>query len=223
MRTVAPPVQNEGCLGLPRSSGGGSLPLGTGAAASALVHGLSVQHARVRGKIQGRVCAGMHEKGGGGGGGASQRRSQERLGRRLEGVAEAVGGGYCRLQMQLNPAVGVRGAVAGHRQNALERGGGIPPLPMHPCVCGLCRTGRGGEGGCKRRHSDWHDLAQHKCAYLCRPGSPWEIPATHQRPTRRSNRPSRSALVVPPSGNLVPDGPVVVYELGPNFDSKFRT
>ena len=43
---------------------------------------------------------------GGGGRGAlegkgPQRRPQQRLGRRLEEVAKAVGGGYCRLQMPL--------------------------------------------------------------------------------------------------------------------------
>ena len=44
-----------------------------------------------------------------------QGRPQKRLGRRLEEVAEAVGGGYCRLQTPLKPALGVRGTVAGHR------------------------------------------------------------------------------------------------------------
>ena len=38
-----------------------------------------------------------------------QRRPQKRLDGRLEEVAEAVGGGYCRLQMPLRPALGVRG------------------------------------------------------------------------------------------------------------------
>ena len=33
-----------------------------------------------------------------------QRRPQKRLGRRLEEVAKAVAGGYCRLQMPLRPA-----------------------------------------------------------------------------------------------------------------------
>ena len=61
-----------------------------------------------------------------------QRRPEEWLGRRLEEVAEAVGGGYCRLQMPLRLALGVRGTVAGHRLGALK--GGYPPrLPMHPC------------------------------------------------------------------------------------------
>ena len=62
-----------------------------------------------------------------------QRRPPRRLGRRLEEVAKAVGGGYCRLQMPLTPAFAVRGRVAGHRL-ALEGRRGVPPppLPMHP-------------------------------------------------------------------------------------------
>ena len=60
-----------------------------------------------------------------------QRWPQRRLDRRLEEVVEAVGGGYCRLQMPLKPAFGVRGTVAGHRLGALEGGGGglTPPHP----------------------------------------------------------------------------------------------
>ena len=47
-----------------------------------------------------------------------------------------VGGGYCRLQMPLKLALGVRETVAGHRLGALEGegGGGVPP-PLPPCVC----------------------------------------------------------------------------------------
>ena len=60
-----------------------------------------------------------------------QRWPEKRLGRRLEEVAEAVGGGYCWLQMPVKPALGVRGTVAGHRLGALEgEGGYLPPLPM---------------------------------------------------------------------------------------------
>ena len=61
-----------------------------------------------------------------------QRRPQKRLGRRLEEVAKAVGGGYCRLQMPLRLALAVRETVAGHRLGALPGGGGgvPPPLPM---------------------------------------------------------------------------------------------
>ena len=60
-----------------------------------------------------------------------ERRPQRRLGRRLEEVAEAVGGGYCRLQMPSKPALAVRGTVAGHRLGALE-GGGLPMPPPPP-------------------------------------------------------------------------------------------
>ena len=58
-----------------------------------------------------------------------QRWPQRRFGRRLEEVAKAVGGGYCRLQMPLKLALGVRGTVTGHRLGALEGGGGgnLPP------------------------------------------------------------------------------------------------
>ena len=66
-----------------------------------------------------------------------RRRPQRRLDRRLEEVAKAVGGGYCRLQMRFKLALASRGTVAGHRLGALERGGGgiPPPLPMRPCLC----------------------------------------------------------------------------------------
>ena len=57
---------------------------------------------------------------------------QKRSGRQLEGVAKAVGGGYCRLQIPLRLALAVRGTVAGHRLGGLE-GGVPPPLPMRPC------------------------------------------------------------------------------------------
>ena len=43
---------------------------------------------------------------------------QEPLGRQLEEVAKATGGGYCQLQMPLRLALGVRGTVAGHRLRA---------------------------------------------------------------------------------------------------------
>ena len=53
-----------------------------------------------------------------------QRQPQRRLDRRLEAVTKAVGGGYCRLQMPLRLALGVRGTVAGRRLGALEGPGG---------------------------------------------------------------------------------------------------
>ena len=54
---------------------------------------------------------------------------QKPLDRRLEEVAKAVGGSYCRLQMPLTLALGVRETVAGHRLGAREGrgGGGVPP------------------------------------------------------------------------------------------------
>ena len=73
-----------------------------------------------------------------------QRRPQGRLGMRLEEVAKAVGGGYCRLQMPLRLALGVRGTVAGHRLGPLEKGGGGTPPPFQ-CIPGphllFCRIG----------------------------------------------------------------------------------
>ena len=63
---------------------------------------------------------------------------QKRVDKRLEEVAKAVGGNYCRLQMPLSLAFAVREAVAGRRHGALEGGGGgiSSPLPMHPCLRG---------------------------------------------------------------------------------------
>ena len=65
------------------------------------------------------------------------RRPQRRSDRRLEEVAEAVGGGYWRLQVPLRLALAVRETVAGHRTSALEGGGGASPpsnasLPTPP-------------------------------------------------------------------------------------------
>ena len=82
--------------------------------------------------------------GGGGGrdaleGEGPQRRPQKPLGRRLEEVAKAVGGGYCRLQLPLKPALGVRETVAGHGLGAL----GLEP-PRHgapPNVAHMAGTG----------------------------------------------------------------------------------
>ena len=62
-----------------------------------------------------------------------QRRPQRRLDRRLEEVFKAVGGGYCRLQMPLKPALGVRETVAGHRLGALEGGRGVNLRPFQ-CI-----------------------------------------------------------------------------------------
>ena len=92
-----------------------------------------------------------------GGGGGSEgkgpgRRPQERLGRRLEEVAKAVGGGFCRLQMPLRLALGVRGTVAGHRLGDLGGGGSpLPMHPMHPCGEAGLRSGvKWGGGGASK-------------------------------------------------------------------------
>ena len=53
--------------------------------------------------------------------------NQRRLGRRLEEVAKAVGGGYCRLQMPLKPALADRETAAGRWLGGLEAGGGGSP------------------------------------------------------------------------------------------------
>ena len=70
------------------------------------------------------------------------------LGRRLERVAKAFGGGCCQLQMALKPALGVRGTAAGHSLGALEVGGvTFPPSNASlPLSLSLPRT-RGGGGG----------------------------------------------------------------------------
>ena len=75
-----------------------------------------------------------------------RRRPQRWLGRRLEEVAKAVGGGYCRLQMPLTLALGVRGTVAGHRLGALEGGGGGQPPPPLQCIAGHGSVGNMAQG-----------------------------------------------------------------------------
>ena len=63
----------------------------------------------------------------------------KRLGRRLEEVATAVGGGCAPLQMPLSLALAVRGTVAGHRLAPWR--GGVPPPPSNASLWG------GGFGG----------------------------------------------------------------------------
>ena len=84
-----------------------------------------------------------------------RRRPQRRLGRRLEEVAEAVGGGHCRLRMPLKPALGVRGTVAGHRLGALEGGGrGVSPPPPK-CIPAI-GVNRIGGGGVASKYAGWY-------------------------------------------------------------------
>ena len=59
------------------------------------------------------------------------------------------GGGYCRLQMPLRLALGVRGTVGGRKLGASEGGGGPPP-PLQ-CISargGLCVCWGGGDCVC---------------------------------------------------------------------------
>ena len=67
-----------------------------------------------------------------------QRRPQKPLARRLEEVAKAVGGGYCRLHIPFEPGTCRQGDMAWHRQGALDGGtfapsnaslGRYPPPP----------------------------------------------------------------------------------------------
>ena len=67
----------------------------------------------------------------------THRRPQKRLARRLEEIAKAVGGGYCRLQMPLGLARTVRETVVGRRLSAPEGGLYLPPYQCIP------------EGGCE--------------------------------------------------------------------------
>ena len=76
-----------------------------------------------------------------------QRRPQKRLGRWLEGVAKAVGGGYSRLQMPLKLALGVRGTVAGHGLGALEGGEGGTSPPSNASLGGGGGVAGQREGG----------------------------------------------------------------------------
>ena len=89
-----------------------------------------------------------------------QRRPRRRLDARVEGVAEAVGGGYCRLQMPLRLALAVRGTVAGHRLGALEGGGGGRSLSA---------TDGGGGGGAHMPeatgHCSRHVRNRRSCTY----------------------------------------------------------
>ena len=81
-----------------------------------------------------------------------QRRPQRRLGRRLEEVAKAVGGGYCRLQMPSRLALAVRGTVAGHRLDALEEGY-LPPFQCIPPQTSPHRTAHRHSTHCSASHT----------------------------------------------------------------------
>ena len=79
------------------------------------------------------------------------------------GVRRRGGGGYCRLQMPLRPALGVRGTVAGRRPGALEGGAGSPPsipgpvpMPFAPPVrpCRPPASGHSGPARVAHHHSE---------------------------------------------------------------------
>ena len=66
-------------------------------------------------------------------------------------MTKAVGGGYCRLQMPLRLALGVRETVAGHRLGALEGGGYLPPFQ---CIAGAPSAAEGPPGFQTRSRCD---------------------------------------------------------------------
>ena len=76
------------------------------------------------------------------------RRPQKPLDSRLEEVAKAVGGCYCRLQMPFKLALAVRETVAEHRMGALDGGGG----GVSPSNASL-----GGGGGMRSLVSGWNN------------------------------------------------------------------
>ena len=61
----------------------------------------------------------------------------------VEGGCQSGWGGYCRLQMPLRLALGVRGTVAGHRLGALDP----PSPPMHHWGRGCLARNAMGTGG----------------------------------------------------------------------------
>ena len=80
-----------------------------------------------------------------------QRLPQSGLHRRLEEGAKAVGGRYCRLQMPLKLALGVRETVAGQRLGALEGGGGGGVRPQRPAESSdPTQHAKGRTGDCPR-------------------------------------------------------------------------
>ena len=143
------------------------------------------------------------------------RRPQRRLDRRLEEVARAVGGSYCRLQMPLRLALAVKGTVAGHRLGAWRGGGGYPPpfqcIPASgsPSVthqCGGAVLGHGSEVSlvdgtpCATRGCDHtlHSAMELPCA---------AAPEFHMAPAAQAERsaaPISAATVGRPAPSPIP-------------------
>ena len=113
-----------------------------------------------------------------------QRAGQERLDRRLEEVAKAVWGGYCRLEGPLKPALAGGGKVAGHRLGALEVGGGGGYLPPFQCIT----REREGVGGRRRRRREGgggreEEGKEAALRTLPAPPCPPRPPANNERPS----------------------------------------
>ena len=151
-----------------------------------------------------------------------QRPPQKQLGRRLEEVAKAVGRGYCRLQMPLSLALGVRESVAGRRHGALEGGGGggCPPPPPSPpqCIPGrrlfpgvLSQREAGAAKGFVAgggRGEEGHPCALHRGGGLDRaPPHCWQVPVIRGGPRHHylPPPPPRSAQ---PAAPTWPPGPL---------------
>ena len=113
-----------------------------------------------------------------------QRRPQERLGRRLEEVAKAVGGGYCRLQMPLKLALGVRETVAGRPPVAVRRGHADVPHGGPPPQRPVRRLHEPPPPPTPRCPSQRHTSSGRVCGAEDRP-SPWPWPMSLQTSGRR--------------------------------------
>ena len=142
----------------------------------------------------GKVCG--DPKCGGGGDAADGKGLRRRLGRRLEGVAEAVGGGYCRLQMPLRPAVGVGGTVAPFR-------GPERVLSGRTCAQEAAGAQTQEEGLARQRPTRPEAPVRHK---ECDAERPVDRPPTHKPPVDRSG-PSLTTDERRPPDAAVDDAP----------------
>ena len=120
------------------------------------------------------------------------KRPQRRLDRRLEEVAKRVGGSYCRLQMPLNPALGVSRTVAGQRLGALEGGS---PLSNASVPQGLRHPPKAVPQGVSRhtrRRYFSHHSAQSRAGSYRGVGSRSSAAQRSFRPSARSSCQSRT-------------------------------
>ena len=129
-----------------------------------------------------------------------QRRPQGRLDRRLEEVPKRLGGGYCRLQMPLRLAFGVRETVPGRRLSALE--GGNPGIPMHPCWRGY-PTPTHPSGTQERQGS--HRLRQSAAAMSSGTHIPFR-PSTLSHPSPNTHTTHSALSLSPPSTTSINRG-----------------